>query len=183
DVINIIHTSILLIQHNMEIDIPFISSSVNYCKLWDNYSTNDYVDKNSITSFSSESGDMIDYCFIKGNSLDQVITGLRKLTGQAPMFPQWSFGFWQSRERYISQEELVGTVKKYRDLKIPLDGIVQDWQYWGENWADWNAIEFGNPRFPNQKKMLDDIHSLHAKMIISVWPNFGINTNIFRELE
>ena len=99
------------------------------------------------------------------------------------MFPLWSFGFNQSRERYVSQDELVGVVKKYRDLQIPLDGIVQDWRYWGEDHADWNAIEFRNPLFPNPKKMLDEVHSLNAHAMISVWPSFGPATNPYKDFE
>ena len=98
------------------------------------------------------------------------------------MNPLWQFGFLQSKERYGSAEELVSIVKKYRELQVPLDGIVQDWQYWGDN-AHWNAMEFLNPAYPDPKGMMDEIHGLHAHALISVWPSFGPESNIFQELQ
>jgi alpha-D-xyloside xylohydrolase len=107
---------------------------------------------------------------------------MRALTGQAPMFPLWTFGYWQSKERYKSQDELVGVVKKYRELGVPLDGIIQDWQYWGNNYL-WNAMEFLNPEFYDPKKMVDDVHNLNAHMIISIWNSFGPQTKQYKELD
>ena len=89
-----------------------------------------------------------------GGNADGVIACMRDLTGQAPMFPLWTYGYWQSKERYKSQDELVGVVKKYRELGVPLDGIIQDWQYWGNNYL-WNAMEFLNPEFYDPKKMVE----------------------------
>lgn len=170
-------------QVNMEIYIPLIHSIKGYALFWDNYSATTFTDNEQGMTFDSEVGDLCDYYFVYGGSADKVVAGLRNLTGQAPMSPLWSFGFNQSRERYVSQDELVGVVRKYRDLKIPLDGIVQDWQYWGENNRNWNAVEFLNPRFPDPKKMLDEVHSLNAHAVISVWPSFGPETNIHAELK
>ena len=98
------------------------------------------------------------------------------------MFPLWTFGYWQSKERYKSQDELVGVVKKYRELGVPLDGIIQDWQYWGNNYL-WNAMEFLNPEFYNPQKMVDDIHNLNAHVIISIWNSFGPETKQYKELD
>ncbi len=112
-----------------------------------------------------------------------MVKGIRELTGQVPMNALWTYGFWQSRERYISQNELVGVVDKYRELNVPLDGIIQDWQYWGTDPSSWNAIEFGNPGFPDPKKMIDDVHARNAHIIISVWPSFGKNTSVHNELK
>lgn len=170
-------------QANTEIAVPIIHSVKGYAIYWDNYSPTLYKDSYDGLSFSSESGQCIDYYFMYGGNADGVIAQIRNLTGQAPMFPLWTYGFWQSRERYVSQEELVATVSKYRDLKVPLDGIVQDWQYWSTDFKHWNAVEFGNPEFPNPKKMIDDVHKLNAHIIISVWPSFGPNTNIYKELK
>lgn len=97
---------------------------------------------------------------------------MRKLTGDVPMLPLWAYGFWQSRERYVSQDQIVGALQKYRDAQIPLDGIVQDWRYWGDNYH-WNAMDFLIPEFSDPQKMVDEIHARHARVIISVWPNFG----------
>ncbi len=117
-----------------------------------------------------------------GATADGVIARMRDLTGQVPMFPLWTFGYFQSKERYKSQDELVGVVKKYRELGVPFDGIIQDWQYWGNNYL-WNAMEFLNADFPNPQKMVDDVHNLNAHMIISIWNSFGPQTKQYRELD
>ena len=93
----------------------------------------------------------MDYYFMYGATADGVIAQMRDLTGQVPMFPLWTFGYWQSKERYKSQDELVGVVKKYRELGVPFDGIIQDWQYWGNNYL-WNAMEFLNSNFPIHRR-------------------------------
>lgn len=175
--------TVFLQQENMEICIPLIHSSKGYALFWDNYSPTTFADNEQGMSFDSAVGDLCDYYFVYGGSADKVVAGLRDLTGQVPMFPLWSFGFWQSRERYVSQDELVGVVRKYRDLRIPLDGIVQDWRYWGEDHKNWNAVEFRNPLFPNPGKMMEDVHRLNAHAIISVWPSFGPATGIYAELK
>jgi len=174
---------LFLRQDNMQICIPFFQSVKGYGVFWDNYAATTFVDNWQETSFESEVGDCADYYFMYGGNADGVVAQMRGLTGQAPMFPQWAFGFWQSRERYKSQFETVGVVQKYRDLKVPLDGIVQDWQYWSTDDAYWNSTEFGNPGFPNPKAMIDSIHQLNAHIIISVWPSFGPKTAIYQELK
>ncbi|HEX9151861.1 MAG TPA: TIM-barrel domain-containing protein, partial [Flavobacterium sp.] len=182
-VMNYRNKSVKLKQSNMEIAVPFLQSIKGYGLFWDNYSTTNFEDNTQGTSFQSEVGDCADYYFINGGNADKVIAGLQNLTGKAPMFPRWVFGFWQSRERYKSQYETVGVVKKYRELGIPLDGIVQDWQYWGVDEGNWNATEFGNPGFPDPKKMIDSVHNMNAHIIISVWPSFGNKTKIFKEMK
>ena len=174
---------ITLKNENMQIGIPFMHSSKGYGLFWDNYSTTVFDDNVSGTSFSSQVGNCADYYFIYGGNADKVIAGYRYLTGQAPMFPRWVFGYWQSRERYKSQQEAVGVVKKYRELKVPFDGLVQDWQYWGVDEAQWNSTEFGNPNYPNPKAMIDSVHQLNAHVIISVWPSFGNKTKIFADMK
>src|SRR5882762_1918374 len=177
------HQKLFLRQDNMQICIPFFQSVKGYGVFWDNYSATTFVDNLQETSFESEAGDCADYYFMYGGNADGVVAQMRSLTGQAPMFPKWAFGFWQSRERYKSQYETVGVVQKYRDLKVPLDGIVQDWQYWSSDDAYWNSTEFGNPGFPNPKAMIDSIHQLNAHVIISVWPSFGPKTAIYQEFK
>jgi len=174
---------LFLRQDNMQICIPFFQSVKGYGLFWDNYSATTFIDNPQELSFESEVGDCADYYFMVGGNADGVVAQMRGLTGQAPMFPQWAFGFWQSRERYKSQYETVGVVKKYRDLKVPLDGIVQDWQYWSTDDAYWNSTEFGNPGFPHPKEMIDSIHGLNAHVIISVWPSFGPKTKLYQELK
>lgn len=131
-------------------------------------------------SLWSEAGDNINYYFIKGENADDVIAGYRKLTGKAPIPPKWAMGFWQSRERYRNQKELVDVVKEYRKRKIPIDNIVLDWQYWKD--PDWGTHTFDATRFPNPKGMMDEVHSLHANLMISVWPKFNKGTPSYDEM-
>ncbi|WP_081810505.1 glycoside hydrolase family 31 protein [Flavobacterium daejeonense] len=176
------NAKINMVQGNVDDYVPFLVSTKGYGLFWDNYSPTVFEDKPEVTSFKSEVGDCIDYYFVLGESIDGSIAGMRELTGQAPMFPLWTFGYWQSKERYKSQNELVGVVSKYRELGVPLDGIIQDWQYWGNNYL-WNAMEFLNTEFPNPKKMVDDIHNMNAHVIISIWNSFGPQTKQFKEMQ
>jgi alpha-D-xyloside xylohydrolase len=176
------NTTLNMVQGNTDDYIPFFVSVKGYGLFWDNYSPTLFEDKPGSTSFKSDVGDCIDYYFILSGDADGVIAGMRDLTGQVPMFPLWTFGYWQSKERYKSQDELVGVVKRYREIGIPLDGIIQDWQYWGNNYL-WNAMEFLNPDYPDPKKMVDDIHNLNAHVIISIWNSFGPMTKQYRDLE
>ncbi|NDV84054.1 TIM-barrel domain-containing protein [Bacteroides sp. 51] len=172
---------LFLRQENMEICIPLIHSVKGYAVFWDNYSPTTFIDNEEGMSFESVVGDCSDYYFMYGGNADGVIAEIRDLTGQAPMFPLWTYGFWQSKERYGSQKEIVGVVEKYRSLGIPLDGIIQDWQYWSTNNKYWNAMEFGNPEFPDPKAMIDQIHQLNAHIMISVWASFGPKTKPYAE--
>ena len=171
-----------MIQGNTEDVVPFIQSVKGYGIFWDNYSPTSFDDDKNGASFKSDVGDGIDYYFMYGGNADGVIADMRDLTGQAPMFPLWTFGYWQSKERYKSQDELVGVVKKYRDLNVPLDGIIQDWQYWGNNYL-WNSMDFLNVDFPNGRKMVNDVHNLNAHMIISIWASFGPQTLQYKEMK
>lgn len=171
-----------LVQGNVEDVSPFFQSTKGYGVFWDNYSGTTYTDNEQETSFCSEVGDCIDYYFMYGGSADGVIAEVRALTGDVPMMPLWSYGFMQSKERYKSQEETVGVVKKYRELGIPLDCIIQDWQYWGHNYL-WNAMDFQNPAFSRPKDMIDEVHALNARMMISIWSSFGPATKPYRALD
>ncbi|MFD2733090.1 TIM-barrel domain-containing protein [Pedobacter alpinus] len=174
--------SLNMVQGNTDDYVTFFQSVKGYGLFWDNYSPTQFKDSPESTFFKSDVGDCIDYYFMYGGNADGVIAKMRDLTGQAPMFPLWTYGFFQSKERYKSQDELVGVVKKYRDLKVPLDGIIQDWQYWGNNYL-WNAMDFLNVDFPNPKKMVDDIHGLNAHAVISIWSSFGPQTKQYRDLD
>lgn len=129
----------------------------------------------------SEVGEAIDYYFIDGDSPDEVISGYRTITGKAPLLPKSAYGFWQSRQRYKTQDEHVGVVEEYRKRQIPLDNIVVDWFYWPEN--AWGSHDFDKDRFPNPKKMVDDVHRLNAKIMISVWGKFYTTTDNYKELD
>ncbi|GET24035.1 xylosidase [Prolixibacter sp. NT017] len=170
-----------MIQGNTDDYVPFFVSDKGYGMFWDNYSPTTFSDNQERTFFKSDVGNCVDYYFMYGNSPDGAIARMRDLTGQAPMFPLWTFGYWQSKERYKSQDELIGVVRKYRELGVPLDGIIQDWQYWGNNYL-WNAMEFLNTEYYNPQKMVDDVHSMNAHMIISIWSSFGPMTKPYRDL-
>ncbi len=132
-------------------------------------------------SLASEVGHAIDYYFVKGENLDEVIAGYRHLTGKAVLLPKWAYGFWQSRQRYTNQKELVDVVKEYRRRKIPLDNIVLDWFYWPED--AWGSHQFDSTRFPDPKRMVDEVHALDANLMISVWPKFYPTTKNYQELD
>lgn len=123
----------------------------------------------------------IDYYFINGESIDDVISGYRTLTGKAPIMPKWAMGYWQSRERYTTQDELVGTLQEFRRRQIPVDNMVQDWQYWEPD--KWGSHEFDSTRYPDPKAMVDSVHAMNARFMISVWPKFYRSTEHFREFD
>lgn len=129
-------------------------------------------------SFSSEMGDQIDYYFIKGNDLDEVISGYRTVTGKSQIMPKWAMGFWQSRERYKTQDELLGALAEYRKQNIPIDNIVLDWSYWPQN--AWGSHDFDKDRFPDAKAMIDSVHAMDGKIMISVWPKFYHTTDNYK---
>jgi alpha-D-xyloside xylohydrolase len=135
--------------------------------------------KNSYT-FSSEAGQQLDYYFVYGNSIDDVIAGYRHLTGKAVLVPKWAFGFWQSRERYKSQDEILSTVAEFRKRQIPIDNIVEDWFYWKED--QWGSQEFDPTRFPAPESMIKTLHDqYHAHIMISVWPKFYEDVSTYNE--
>ena len=138
------------------------------------------AEKNQLSIWSEMSPDM-DYYFIAGKNMDEVISGYRTLTGKAPVYPKWVLGFWQSRERYQSSKDIEENMKKFRDLKIPVDNIVQDWNYWKLD--SWGSHEFESARYPNPQAMLDSVHALHGRFIISVWPKFYDTVKNYKELD
>jgi len=129
------------------------------------------VYNNSHFEISSEAANSINYYFVYGKNMDEVIGGYRFLTGKTPIVPKWALGFWQSRERYKTQQEVISTVKTFREKNIPIDNIVLDWQYWKPD--EWGSQEFDRSRFPDPKGMIDTLHNLyHTHLMISVWPKF-----------
>lgn len=137
-------------------------------------------DQNKLALWS-EMGDEIDYYFIRGNSMDEVIKGYRQVTGKSQIMPKWAMGFWQSRERYKTQDELLSAIKEYRKRNIPLDNIVLDWSYWPQN--AWGSHDFDTARFPDAKAMIDSVHAMDARIMISVWPKFYYTTDNYKALD
>jgi alpha-D-xyloside xylohydrolase len=157
--------------------VPVLVSSRGYGILWDNPAVTD-VDAGKTNqdylSWISEAADTIDYYFMAGPELDGVIGDYRALTGTAPMFGQWAFGLWQCKERYESQQELLDVAGWYRTHHVPLDGVIQDWQYWTPN--PWGSHQFDTNRYPDPVKMMEELHAEHVHMIISIWPKFDVKS-------
>ena len=151
--------------------------SVSYCGL----RVAKPIEANGAISWSSEVADAVDYYFVDGDSMDEVISGYRTLTGKSPIMPKWAMGYWQSREKYNTQDELISTLREFRDRQIPIDNIVQDWFYWPQD--QWGSHEFDPMRFPNPKQMVDDVHKMGGHIMISVWPKFYANTEHFKEFD
>jgi alpha-D-xyloside xylohydrolase len=132
-------------------------------------------------AIQSESGPAVNYYFIHGSNADEVISGYRTITGKAVLMPKWAMGFWQSRERYKTEEDILTTVKEFRDRKIPLDNIVLDWSYWKQ--PEWGSQEFDPARFPHPEQMIKTLHQQHVNLMISVWPKFNKGFDIYDDFD
>ena len=153
--------------------------SVSYCGLRVAKSRSE-EERKQLTIWSEMAQDM-DYYFIAGASMDEVISGYRLLTGRAPVYPKWVLGYWQSRERYKTQNEVVGTLAEFRDQHLPIDNIVQDWNYWEED--QWGSHQFESLRYPDPQQMIDSVRQMHGRFMISVWPKFYCNTDNYKQLD
>lgn len=130
-------------------------------------------------AFRSQAGRDIDYCVVQGSSLDSLVAGYRQLSGRAPLLPRWALGFWQSREHYASQREILDVAARYRQLGIPLDNLVQDWYYWKKD--RWGSQYFDSSRYPDPAGMIDTLHRIcHLHFMLSVWPKFYTAAPDFR---
>ncbi len=174
--------SVTLVQTNTDAVTPFIISTKNWGILWDNYSKTVFNDDESGMSLWSDMGDNVDYYFILGDDMDDVIKEYRNLTGQAPMYGKWAYGYWQSKEHYEDRDELLSVAKEYRQREIPIDNIIQDWDYW-EGRENWSQMFFEENKFPNPKEMVDMIHDMNYHMMISIWPGLGPNTPIYKDMD
>ena len=132
-------------------------------------------------AFWSETGDAVDYYFMFGPEPKQVLAEYRNFTGEAPLLPRWAYGFWQCRERYSSQQQILDIAADFRKRKIPVDVLVQDWQYWGK--YGWNAMRFDESAYPDPSQMMSALHRDNFHMVISVWAKFGAETAVNREME
>ena len=168
-------------QSNLEDFQNVLQSIKGWSIYWENYSPTQFDDDQNGMTFTSEAGKGIDYYFMYGGSADGNIAMMRQLTGDVPMFPLWTYGFWQSKERYKTAAETESIVDKYRELQVPLDGIIQDWQYWGSNYL-WNAMDFLSEDFATGPQLIKNVHAKHAHFMISIWASFGPQTQQFREL-
>jgi alpha-D-xyloside xylohydrolase len=175
------HT-VKIVQANTKAVTPVLVSTAGYGIFWDNYSKTIFDDSKGTTSFWSEVGDNIDYYFFYGPSIDQEIAGYRQLTGQAPMYGKWAYGYWQSKEHYATRDELLGIAQEYRKRQIPIDNIVQDWDYWGNN-NTWGGMFFDETKYPRPKEMIDELHQQNFHLMISIWAGLGPDAPIYKEMD
>ena len=191
------NSNIIMLQYNgRSTAVPFLTSNGGYAILIDSTAymnigidrvcshefdedyDNSNADLNKINLYIDEA-DEITYYVILG-TIEEQIKGYRLLTGKAIMLPKWSYGYFQSKEHYKTQDEILGIAHQFRDRHIPIDCIVQDWNYWGD--LGWNALRWDKKNYPNVKAMIDEIHSLDMKLMVSVWPSFGKDTEVAKEL-
>nr|HPM13352.1 glycoside hydrolase family 31 protein [Bacteroidales bacterium] len=161
-----------LVQTNTDAVIPFLWSTAGYGILWDNYSKTIFTDTDAGAKIWSDVADNIDYYLIADKKADKVISGYRYLTGKAPMFGKWAYGYWQSKEHYDTQAEIMAVAEKYRKLQIPIDNMIQDWDYWNGA-TNWSGMFFDKTLFPRPQEMMDKLHAMNYHAIISIWPALG----------
>lgn len=170
-----------LFQYNTRAVVPFLLSTKGYGLLWDNYSYTKFDDTRYGSYLWSEVGDGIHYYFVYGPEPDRVIRNYRDLTGAAPLFPKWAYGYIQSKERYKTQQEIIDIAREYRNRRIPMDALVLDWQYWDQ--GHWGQKTFNGERFPDPERMMKTLHSdLNTRLMISVWPKMSIRSANYREM-
>ena len=181
-VVNFRGHEVLLAQANRTAVNPFLVSTRGYGILWDNASRSKFIDRASGTFFSSEVADEIDYYVCSGPTMDQAIAQNRLLTGPAPLPPKWALGFWQSKERYTSAAEMLDVVREYRRRGIPVDNFVQDWNYWPSP-GQFSGMVWDRSRFPDPKGFVDSVHANDGHLMISIWPAFGRESDLYREMD
>ena len=160
---------------NMWINVPVLVSSKGYGLFWDNYSTSNYSSTGTATNYTSDAGEGVDYYFFYGPTVDQVVAAYRTATGGTPLFPKWAYGLFHSKDKYEKQTELLAVKDGYRNNKIPIDCIVQDWDYW--NPAGQGSHVMDPTRYPDPKAILDQFHAANIHGMISIWPVFQDKNN------
>lgn len=158
-----------LFQANMKSPAPVIVSTAGYGLFFDTAAVSGFESKGDTMRFWSDCADSLSYYFILGPSFDDIIATLRQLTGNVPMLPRWAFGYIQSKERYETANELLEIAGEFRRRQIPIDCLVQDWKYWPNDW--WGEKSFDPERFPDPANLLERLHGLHLRLMISIWPN------------
>jgi len=167
-------------QDNTNVGIPFFLSSKGYGIFWNNASRSRFNNRFlSALYLSSEAADEMDYYFLYGPEFDRIIGGYRELTGAPPLFGKWAYGFWQSKNKYNTQEELLAVAHKYRQLRIPADSLVQDW-FW---WNTMGEPVFDKARYSDPPGMVEDLHKNHFHLMISVWPYFRSGTKTYDDMD
>ena len=159
---------VFLTQHNMEAMVPLLVSTEGYALLFDAGSAMRFSDKDGEGLFEIEAAKELDYYFMRGENMDEAIARYRTLTGESPMMPRYFFGYVQSKERYHSSEEILNTLKRYRELGVPIDLIVQDWNYWPQGWG---YMKMDRKHYPDPAALAKGVHDMNARLMVSIWPN------------
>lgn len=178
-----------LADNNTEIRIPILYSTRGYGFFWDNTSRGKLRLTPNTVTWDSSAGDLADFYIFAGPSADATIAEYRHLTGAAPLFPKWAYGYWFSRDAFTSQQEILGVAQKFRDRQLPIDLLVQDYYYWKPNNAPeggtgWGSHKFTSDRYPDPKGMIDQLHDkYHIHFMCVIWPKFNPDTDNYKELE
>ncbi len=176
DYMNLKGKTVYLTQHNLKIQIPVLCSTNGYGLLFDAGSAMKYypeennADNTDANAYSMqiEAANELDYYFIKGNEMNDIASGYRFLTGPVALPPRYVFGYTQSKERYVSSDDIINTLREYRKRNVPIDMIVQDWNYWPEGWG---YMKMNPEYYPDPKALADSVHAMNAKLMVSIWPN------------
>lgn len=168
DYMNLRGKTMYLTQHNLKAMVPVLNSTAGYGMLFDAGCGMKFTDENGQSYMELEAANELDVYIMRGKKLDEVVANYRYLTGRCPMMPRYMFGYIQSKERYVSQDDLVNTLREYRRRQVPIDMIVQDWSYWPEGWG---YMKMDPKYYPDPKAMADSVHAMNAKLMVSIWPN------------
>lgn len=175
DYMNLLGKTVYLTQHNLKATVPVLNSTGGYGLLFDAGCAMKFCCQPVANSTAEVQGTMqfeaakqLDYYFIKGRQMSDVVAGYRYLTGDVSLLPRYMFGYIQSKERYVSSADILSTLREYRRRHVPIDMIVQDWNYWPEGWG---YMKMNRVHYPDPKALADSVHALNAKLMISIWPN------------
>ena len=181
DYVNLLGKTLYLTQHNLKVFIPMMVSTAGYGLLFDAGCSMIFDSKNKgqgmkigetfsgyETTLTMEAANTVDYYFIKGAMPENVVDGYRYLTGNVAMMPRYMFGYVQSKERYVSSDDIINTLKEYRRRHVPIDVIVQDWNYWPQGWG---YMKMNRQYYPDPKALADSVHALNGKLMVSIWAN------------
>ena len=168
DYMNLVGKTLWLTQHNLKVMIPVLMSPQGYGLLFDAGCAMKFSSDGKGFTMQMDAAKQIDYYFIKGDRMEDIVEGYRYLTGRVQLLPLYAFGYIQSKERYVSSDDLINTLREYRRRHVPVDMIVQDWNYWPEGWG---YMKMNRKYYPDPKALADSIHAMNARMMVSIWPN------------
>jgi len=176
--LNLKGTSLELMQKNTQVSVPFAFSSLGYGILWNNPSVGKVTFANNITEWQADSTKQMDLWIVAGDSPAEIVEEYTKVSGRAPMMPDYAMGFWQCKLRYQTQEELLGVAREYMKRNIPVKVIVADFFHW-PNQGDW---EFDKEYWPDPEAMVKELKSYGMELMVSVWPTVDRTSKHYQEM-